>query len=204
MHWFPQNRRRKFPFWTMPHHHFYVCVPPIIIKRKNRPMKPINILKGHPKAPPHQVHSCLQTFVHFQSRRTIDRTYNVLNPPLLNCLFLLHELWRPVDHVLVAVATPDLPPSILLLSNYNPRSEHHQIPSYGYQRRTSLEGDKIVPPKLISPIWHFDGSAACCKGTHSHRWWWRMGEHTQMQAATFRITCNQLRPTMTINHPSKH
>lgn len=187
MHWFPQNRRRKFPFWTMPHHHFYVCVHPNNYKTKKSSRVTNKHLERTSKSTPTPstlVPANIRTF-----SIPSDDWLDVQRPKsaLLNCLFLLMNFWRPVDHVLVAVATPDLPPSILLLSNYNPRSEHHQIPSYGYQRRTSLEGGKIVPPKLISPTWYIIRRARCCKGTHSHRWWWRMGERCQNQVATFRI-----------------
>ena len=165
MHWFPQNKRRKFPFWTMPHHHFYVCVPPNNYKTKKSSRVTNKHLERTSKSTPTPstlVPANIRTF-----SIPSDDWLDVQRPKsaLLNCLFLLMNFWRPVDHVLVAVATPDLPPSILLLSNYNPRSEHHQIPSYGYQRRTSLEGGKIVPPKLISPTWYIIRRSRCCKGT---------------------------------------
>ena len=57
-----------------------------------------------------------------------------------------------VDNAMVAVATPSLPQSILLLSNNDLPTAHHPTPSYRYYWRTSLRGGKFVPPKLIPPI----------------------------------------------------
>ena len=204
MHWFPQNRRRKFPFWTMPHHHFYVCVPPNNYKTKKSSGVTNKHLERTSKSTPTPstlVPANIRTF-----SIPSDDWQDVQRPKSAPAKLFVFIAWivearRPRSGCRSNTRpAPIDPPTIQLQSTQRASSDSivRISAAYLFGRRQNR------PPKINISDMAFWWKCCLLQGSHSHRWWWRMGEHTQMQAATFRITCNQLRPTMTINHPSKH
>ena len=119
LHWYPQAVAMQFLYKQCYDIHFQIWC--ILQSSKSN----CYVLSGQWTSRCHQKHpepaQCIcKQFGCYKSIETLCKDVPASNICIWIINILLHKIWRPVNHVLLFIETPNLPPSILLLSYYNP------------------------------------------------------------------------------------